>query len=666
MQEPANSAQAPEDQDDEKGFGKWAKKKLSSVFNAVRGMGALRASLLAALIATGSFYAINHSTAEPEPEKIEYHQFIEKAEANEVGNVVIVNGTRVEGTLNDGDDNPDNDPAFYSDVPRGENVVDRLIETDVAFDGKNETPSAFVYMLPQLLLMGALVGFLFYYMRGTMGMGKSPAKLHQKEKTKTTFNDVAGIDEAVEDMKEIVDFLKNPKKYEDVGARIPRGALMVGPPGCGKTLSAKAMAGEADVPFYSISGSDFVEVFAGRGAARVRDLFKEAKKNAPCIIFIDEIDAVGQNRSKNSGMGHDEQGQTLNALLTEMEGFDTRDGVIVLAATNRPESLDPALTRPGRFDRQIVVSHPDMVGRQAILGVHAKDKKLADDVDIKVIAQGTPRYSGADLENLMNEAALLAVRDDRKEITMDDFEEARDKVMMGSKNSSLTMTEEEIKLTAYHEAGHALLSLTEEDSDPIHKATIVPRGRALGLVMRLPVGDRISTWRSKLKADLAIAAAGRAAESVIFGEDRITTGAESDIQHMTNIATKMVTEWGLSEKLGMRRFRDDNPNPYLGGADGALVQVSDEKAKIIDDEIDELTAQAYERAKSVITDNREKLENIAQALLKYETLTGAEVKAVAEGKKLDKDEVTSTFKGSTSDPANDNRPLSSVRQYSIK
>merc|ERR1712005_24800 len=438
-----------------------------------------------------------------------------------------------------------------------------------------------------LLLIGVWVFFMRQMQSGggkAMGFGKSKAKLLNEAHGRVTFEDVAGIDEAKQELQEIVEFLKDPGKFQKLGGKIPKGALLVGPPGTGKTLLARAIAGEANVPFFSISGSDFVEMFVGVGASRVRDMFDQAKKNAPCIVFIDEIDAVGRHRGAGYGGGNDEREQTLNQLLVEMDGFEGNEGVIVIAATNRPDVLDPALLRPGRFDRQVVVGLPDIIGREQILKVHMKKVPLADGVEPRVIARGTPGFSGADLANLVNEAALLSARKGKLEVSMEEFEQSKDKVMMGSERRSMVMTEEERKLTAYHEAGHAVVAAYSPASDPIHKATIIPRGRALGMVMRLPEGDRVSMPLNKLYADLRVACGGRIAEEMIFGEDKITTGASSDIRMVSDIARRMVTEWGMSEKLGFLAYDPNEQEVFLGRSVSQQKNVSDKTASVVDEE----------------------------------------------------------------------------------
>jgi cell division protease FtsH len=465
---------------------------------------------------------------------------------------------------------------------------------------------------------------------GAMGFGKSKAKLLNQNKNKVTFNEVAGIDEAKEELSEIVDFLKDPRKFQKLGGRIPKGALLIGPPGTGKTLLARAVAGEADVPFFTISGSDFVEMFVGVGASRVRDMFEQGKKNAPCIIFIDEIDAVGRSRGAGLGGGNDEREQTLNQLLVEMDGFDANEGIILVAATNRPDVLDPALLRPGRFDRQVVVPNPDLVGREAILKVHIKKILVAPDVDTRTIARGTPGFSGADLANIVNESALLAARKNKKIVTMVDFEEAKDKVMMGSERRSLVMTEDERKLTAYHEGGHALIAIHQPDSDPIHKATIIPRGRALGMVMRLPERDQLSMSRNKMFADMTVAMGGRVAEELIFGAGKVTSGASSDIEMATKLARNMVTRWGLSEKLGPLQYEENEEEVFLGRSVTRHQNVSEETARLIDSEIKSIVEKCYNEAHKILKENINDLHTLAKGLLEYETLNGVEIKQLIE------------------------------------
>jgi cell division protease FtsH len=472
-----------------------------------------------------------------------------------------------------------------------------------------------------------------------MGMGKSRAKMLNKDSKKATFKDVAGIDEAKAELEEIVDFLSDPSKYHRLGGKLPRGVLLVGPPGTGKTLTARAVAGEAKVPFYSISGSDFVEMFVGVGASRVRDMFEQAKKSAPCIVFIDELDAVGRRRGAGMGGGNDEREQTLNQMLVEMDGFDDNESVIIMAATNRPDVLDPALLRPGRFDRQVVVPNPDIVGREAILRVHVRKTPMAPDVDINVLARGTPGFSGADLANLVNEASLLAVRRNNKFVHHKDFEDAKDKVMMGTERRSMVLDDKEKLLTAYHEAGHAIAAIHSPASDPIHKATIVPRGRALGMVMRLPKKDRVSMSLEQIKANLVVGIGGRLAEEIIFGEEKITTGASSDIQMMTDIARRMVMEWGYSKKIGTIRLVETHEQAYLSGSNGTgISNVSEEMSKTVDAEILRIIEEATKKCKKILTTNRKQLDILAKALIKYETLSGDEIDLILKGKKLKREE----------------------------
>ena len=488
--------------------------------------------------------------------------------------------------------------------------------------------------LPLLLLAGVWI-FVMRQMqggaRGAMGFGKSKARLLTENKNRITFDEVAGVDEAKEELTEIVDFLKDPAKFQRLGGKIPKGALMIGPPGTGKTLLGRAVAGEAGVPFFYISGSDFVEMFVGVGASRVRDMFEQAKKNAPCIIFIDEIDAVGRHRGAGRGGGTDEREQTLNQLLVEMDGFDPNEGIIVIASTNRPDVLDPALLRPGRFDRQVVVPNPDVTGREKILRVHMRNVPLGADVNVKVIARGTPGFSGADLANLVNEAALMAARKNRRMVTQPDFEEAKDKVMMGAERKSMVMTEDEKRMTAYHEGGHALVTLNVTDTDPIHKATIVPRGRALGMVMQLPERDKLSMSYEQMTSRLAILYGGRVAEELIFGKQKVTSGASSDIEQATRLARAMVTKWGYSEQLGLVSYGENQDEVFLGHSVSRTQNVSEETAKIIDSEVKRLTQDGYQEARSILTAKLEDLHTLARALLEFETLTGDEIVNAIKG-----------------------------------
>ena len=489
-------------------------------------------------------------------------------------------------------------------------------------------------LLPIILLIGVWVFFMRQMQgagRGAMGFGKSKARLLTENKNRVTFEDVAGVDEAKEELQEVVEFLKDPGKFQRLGGKIPKGALLVGPPGTGKTLIARAVAGEAGVPFFSISGSDFVEMFVGVGASRVRDMFEQAKKNAPCIIFIDEIDAVGRHRGAGLGGGNDEREQTLNQLLVEMDGFEANEGIILIAATNRPDVLDPALLRPGRFDRQVVVPNPDLNGREKIVRVHMKNVPLAADVNVKTIARGTPGFSGADLANLVNEAALMAARKNRRMVTMRDFEDAKDKVMMGAERRSMVMSDDEKRNTAYHEGGHALVALTVPSADPVHKATIIPRGRALGMVMQLPEGDRYSMNYEQMTSRLAIMMGGRVAEELILGKDRVTSGASSDIQAATSLARNMVTRWGYSDKLGLVSYGDNQEEVFLGHSVSRTQNVSEATANIIDAEVKRLVQAGYDEAKRILTERIEDLHTLAKALLEYETLSGDEIVNAMKG-----------------------------------
>lgn len=571
---------------------------------------------------------------------VAYTDFIKDANAGRVSEVVL-KGDQIVAKTSDGQ-------SVELLLPNGENLVERLKDAPVRITAQAIDPETVSLMgillswFPTLLLIGVWV----YFMRGmsgkggggAMGFGRSRAKLLTEKQGKVTFDDVAGIDEAKVELQEIVEFLKDPQKFQRLGGKIPKGALLVGPPGTGKTLTARAVAGEAGVPFFTISGSDFVEMFVGVGASRVRDMFEQAKKNAPCIVFIDEIDAVGRHRGAGLGGGNDEREQTLNQLLVEMDGFEANEGVILIAATNRPDVLDPALLRPGRFDRQIVVPNPDVKGREKILKVHMKKVPLATNVDAMVIARGTPGFSGADLANLVNEAALLAARRGKRVVGMDDLEDAKDKVMMGAERKSMVMTEKEKKITAYHEAGHAIIAINEPESDPIHKATIVPRGQALGMVMRLPEGDRVSMSRAKLEADLAVSMGGRLAEELIFGAANVTTGASSDIKMATNIARRMVTEWGMSDKLGFLNYGGDQEEVFLGHSIGQTKKMSDATAAIVDTEVRDIVDRAYARAKQCLTDKINDLHMLAKALMEYEMLSGDEIKALLRGEAIIRDD----------------------------
>ena len=573
----------------------------------------------------------NPSSGQPANE-LAYSDFVAEVEAQQIDEVLI-DGRTLRGESKSG-------RVITSVMPEGTDIVAVLDKNDVrivASPDDSGMPSFFSILLswfPMLLFIGIWIFFMRQMQggsRGAMGFGKSRAKLLTEHQGRVTFEDVAGIDEAKTELEEVVEFLKDPGKFQRLGGKIPKGVLLVGPPGTGKTLLARAIAGEANVPFFTISGSDFVEMFVGVGASRVRDMFEQGKKNAPCIIFIDEIDAVGRHRGAGLGGGNDEREQTLNQMLVEMDGFEANEGVILIAATNRPDVLDPALLRPGRFDRQVVVPNPDVMGREKILKVHMRKTPLADGVEPRVIARGTPGFSGADLANLVNEAALLAARKGRRTVSMAEFEEAKDKVMLGSERRSMVMTDEEKRLTAYHEAGHAVVALHCPASDPIHKATIIPRGRALGMVMRLPEGDRISLARDKIYADLRVACGGRIAEELIFGDDKITTGASSDIRMATDMARRMVTEWGMSDKLGFLAYSADEQEVFLGRSVSQQKNMADSTASIIDSEVRRIVDEAYDVATKILKKHNDELERLAQGLLEYETLDGEEIKIIVEG-----------------------------------
>jgi len=588
--------------------------------------------LFIGLIIIGLFNLFNpNSNSAPSALDLTYSQFLENVQNGSVNDVTI-RGNNISGNFSDG-------RKFKTYAVNDSTLVEKLTKMGVNIsaapldDGYPSILGILISWFPMLLLIGVWIFFMRQMQGGkggAMGFGKSKAKLLNQNKNKVTFNEVAGIDEAKEELSEIVDFLKDPRKFQKLGGRIPKGALLIGPPGTGKTLLARAVAGEADVPFFTISGSDFVEMFVGVGASRVRDMFEQGKKNAPCIIFIDEIDAVGRSRGAGLGGGNDEREQTLNQLLVEMDGFDANEGIILVAATNRPDVLDPALLRPGRFDRQVVVPNPDLVGREAILKVHIKKILVAPDVDTRTIARGTPGFSGADLANIVNESALLAARKNKKIVTMVDFEEAKDKVMMGSERRSLVMTEDERKLTAYHEGGHALIAIHQPDSDPIHKATIIPRGRALGMVMRLPERDQLSMSRNKMFADMTVAMGGRVAEELIFGAGKVTSGASSDIEMATKLARNMVTRWGLSEKLGPLQYEENEEEVFLGRSVTRHQNVSEETARLIDSEIKSIVEKCYNEAHKILKENINDLHTLAKGLLEYETLNGVEIKQLIE------------------------------------
>ncbi len=593
--------------------------------------------LFIALIVFGLFNLFSNTSGDRNTVDLTYSQFLDEVEAGSIKDVII-RGNNINGAFEDG-------RSFKTYAANDPTLVDRLNERGVNIsaapldDGYPSLLGVLISWFPMLLLIGVWIFFMRQMQGGrggAMGFGRSKAKLLTENKNKVTFNDVAGIDEAKEELVEIVEFLKDPRKFQKLGGRIPKGALLIGPPGTGKTLLARAVAGEAGVPFFTISGSDFVEMFVGVGASRVRDMFEQGRRNAPCIIFIDEIDAVGRSRGAGLGGGNDEREQTLNQILVEMDGFDTQEGIILVAATNRPDVLDPALLRPGRFDRQVVVPNPDILGREAILKVHIKKISVAPDVDIRTIARGTPGFSGADLANIVNEAALLAARKNKKIVTMVDFEEAKDKVMMGSERRSLVMSQEEKELTAYHEGGHAVVALNQSASDPIHKATIIPRGRALGMVMRLPERDQLSLPREKMLADITVAMGGRVAEEIIFGDKKVTSGASSDIEMATKMARNMVTKFGMSEKLGPLQYGENEEEVFLGRSVQRHQNVSEETAKLIDSEIRQIVDSCYDLAKKILNEKIDDLHALAKGLIEYETLNGDEITTLLKEGKIDR------------------------------
>jgi cell division protease FtsH len=590
---------------------------------------------------------------------ISFSQLLSEVDQGHVRDVII-QGPEIHGTFTNGS-------SFQTYSPNDPTLVSRLYSGKVSITAKppgDNVPwfvSLLVSWLPFIALIGVWI-FLSRQMQGgagkAMGFGKSRAKMLTEAHGRVTFEDVAGVDEAKQDLQEIVEFLRDPGKYQRLGGRIPRGVLLVGPPGTGKTLIARAVAGEANVPFFTISGSDFVEMFVGVGASRVRDMFEQAKKNAPCIIFIDEIDAVGRHRGAGLGGGNDEREQTLNQLLVEMDGFEANEGVILIAATNRPDVLDPALLRPGRFDRQVVVPNPDVVGREQILKVHVRKVPLAPDINLKTIARGTPGFSGADLMNLVNEAALTAARRNKRMVTQAEFEEAKDKVMMGAERKSLVMTEEEKLLTAYHEGGHAIVGLNVIATDPIHKATIIPRGRALGMVMQLPERDKLSMSLEQMTSRLAIMMGGRVAEELVFGREKVTSGAASDIEQATRLARMMVTRWGLSEELGTVSYGENQDEVFLGMSVSRTQNASEATVQKIDSEIRRLVEEGYQEATKILTERRSDLEVLAKGLLEYETLTGEEIQDLLKGKKPNRESVLepSTPRASAVPPAGKPRP----------
>ncbi|WP_409361140.1 ATP-dependent zinc metalloprotease FtsH [Bartonella heixiaziensis] len=586
-----------------------------------------------ALILIVSFSLFNGDSQRSGGGEISYSEFLQKVENNELKSVTI-QGQKLTGKTVE-------HRVISTYAPRDPSLIQKLESRNVNVKAIPESSGNSIFLnllfslLPVIIIVGAWVFFMRQMQngsRGAMGFGKSKAKLLNEAQGRVTFQDVAGVEEAKQDLQEIVEFLREPQKFQRLGGRIPRGVLLVGPPGTGKTLLARSVAGEANVPFFTISGSDFVEMFVGVGASRVRDMFEQAKKNAPCIIFIDEIDAVGRHRGAGLGGGNDEREQTLNQLLVEMDGFEPNESIILIAATNRPDVLDPALLRPGRFDRQVVVPNPDVSGREQILKVHVRNVPLAPNVDLKILARGTPGFSGADLMNLVNEAALMAASRNKRVVTMQEFEDAKDKVMMGAERRSTAMTQEEKELTAYHEAGHAIVALNVPVADPVHKATIVPRGRALGMVMQLPEGDRYSMSYRWMTSRLAIMMGGRVAEELKFGKENITSGAASDIEQATKLARAMITRWGFSDLLGNVAYGDNQDEVFLGHSVARTQNVSEETARMIDMEVRKLIDDAYTHATRILKTKRQEWFALAQGLLEYETLTGAEINEVIAGK----------------------------------
>lgn len=592
--------------------------------------------LVAIVLLTSLMNMFGEGSARATAENLAFSDFMKDVEGKRISEVTIT-GAEISGSYLDGH-------KFYTYAPEDPTMVETLRNSGVKVTAKPEGSAAgtfwsvLISWFPMILLIGVWVYFMRQASSGNnkaMSFGKSRARLIENTK-KVTFADVAGADESKQELEEVIDFLKDPSKFQRLGGKIPKGVLLVGPPGTGKTLLAKAVAGEANVPFFSISGSDFVEMFVGVGASRVRDMFAQAKKNAPCLLFIDEIDAVGRHRGAGLGGGNDEREQTLNQLLVEMDGFEPNENVILIAATNRPDVLDPALLRPGRFDRQVTVTNPDIKGREDILKVHTRKVPLAKDVNLSVIARGTPGFSGADLANLVNEAALLAARKNKNKVTSKDFDDAKDKVLMGNERRSMAMDEAEKKLTAYHEAGHAICSLFVPDTDPIHKATIIPRGRALGMVQQLPEKDQYSYSRSKMLSRLIILMGGRVAEELKFGYGKVTSGASSDIAAATNLARSMVTEWGMSDKLGPVLYAENSGEVFLGKSVTQNKNMSEDTARLVDAEIKRLVTESYEGAQKLLKEKNKEWETLAQALMEYETLTGDEIKQVLAGEKVDK------------------------------
>ena len=594
--------------------------------------------IIIVLLLFALFNLFQGSTSRGPQQQLAFSDFIDQVEGGQILEVTI-QGQQITGQFRDG-------RQFQTYAPDNANLVPDLRAGGVRINAApveevNPLLSILISWFPMLLLIGVWIFFMRQMQSGggkAMGFGKSRARLLTEKVGRVTFDDVAGIDEAKTELEEIVEYLRDPQKFQRLGGKIPKGCLLVGPPGTGKTLLARAIAGEANVPFFTISGSDFVEMFVGVGASRVRDMFEQGKKNAPCIIFIDEIDAVGRHRGAGLGGGNDEREQTLNQLLVEMDGFEANEGVILIAATNRPDVLDPALLRPGRFDRQVVVPNPDVLGREKILKVHMRKVPLAPDVDARVIARGTPGFSGADLANLVNEAALLAARAGKRVVTMIDFESAKDKVLMGAERRSMVMTEEEKELTAYHEAGHALVGLFVPGNDPLHKVTIIPRGRALGVTMNLPERDRYGFKKNELEAKLAMMFGGRIAEELIFGPEDVTTGASNDIQQATDLARRMVTEWGMSEKLGRLRYSENEDQVFLGRAIARSQHVSEDTSRLIDEEVRRIIEAAERTAHAALSQNEDVLHRIADALLAFETLSGDEVRDILDGKPVERND----------------------------
>jgi len=601
------------------------------------------------------FNLFQDKTTQTKDTTLPYSEFLSQVKLNNINDVTIKENN-ILGHFQSGE-------AFTTYAPNDPDLITKLTNSGVKVTAAplDENVSPILGMLLNWLPMLLFIGVWIFFMRqmqggkgGAMGFGKSKAKLLTEKHGKVTFEDVAGIDEAKDELEEIIEFLRNPKKFQKLGGKIPKGVLLVGPPGTGKTLLARAVAGEADVPFFTISGSDFVEMFVGVGASRVRDMFEQGKKNAPCIIFIDEIDAVGRHRGAGLGGGNDEREQTLNQLLVEMDGFETNEGVILIAATNRPDVLDPALLRPGRFDRQVVVPNPDILGREKILKVHMKNVSIAKNVDPRIIARGTPGFSGADLANLINEAALLAARKNKLNVGMIELEQAKDKVMMGAERRSMVMTEEEKKMTAYHEAGHALVMLNVEGHEPLHKVTIIPRGRALGVTMWLPERDKLSQTRMELEALIASMFGGRVAEELIYGKKYITTGAGNDIQQATNLARRMVMEFGFSEKLGPLRYETNQEEVFLGHSVAQQRNISDETARIIDEEVRKLVEIGEETSRKILTKKIDDLHKVAKGLLEYETLSAEDINNILSGKDVNR--VNTETKNVSIDPEN-NKPI---------